>query len=117
MAQGLPESRVTEDVEIIAQADERAPEPRHAQIMLMERLPYGPPEREQRDEQDDRERRRREQPASARFARVVDRLPIVHDAFLAARRSRTCVRSTRAFMARAASCNARSGSSCPDRAR
>ena len=62
-----PEARVAERLDVVADADERPPEPRHPQVVAVERLPDGPEERKQRDQQDRAQRRQNEAPGEPGF--------------------------------------------------
>ena len=95
--------------DVIPERDKGPSEPRHAEVVLVKGLPHRPAQRKERDEQNRRQRRRGEEPTGARLARVVRHTDVTHDCFRDATSSRTRVRSTSAFIARAASCSARSG--------
>src|SRR5256885_16546195 len=116
MTERLPEARVRENGQVVAESHEWPAQPRHAQVVLVQRFPQRPAQGKERDEENHRERRRGEEPADTRFRRVVVERFIGHR-FFAATSSRIRVRSTSAFIARAASCSARSGGTCPDSAR
>src|SRR5207237_60493 len=63
----LPKARVAENRQVVAESYEGTPEPRHAQIVLVERLPGRPAKRKERDEENASERRRGKEPAYASF--------------------------------------------------
>src|SRR6185369_1862659 len=110
-----PEARIARDGDVVVDADEGTPEPRHAQIVLVQRLPHRPAEGKDGDGADDRDGGRGERPGESAF---VHRVSPAGCAFArCATISRTRVRSTSAFIWRAASCNASSGVACPVSAR
>ena len=111
--QRLAEPGVAHGLEIVVDADERAAEPRHAQVVQMHGLPERPEQWEKRDEEDRGHRRRGEGPCQAGLAAL--RRSRRHgdvSAPHAIAPSPRPTRSSRACISAAALASAGPGSSC-----
>ncbi len=67
--QRADEPGVPHRVHIVGQSDERPPQPRHPEIVQMQRFPEGPGQRKQRDQEDGQQRRQDQPPGQPRLAR------------------------------------------------
>ena len=57
MPECRPETGIPGDLDVIGEPDERLAQPRHAELVEMQRFPEGPTQRENRDEGNHRQRR------------------------------------------------------------
>ena len=106
VAERAPEAHVPQHLRVVGHADERTSEPRHPQIVQVQRFPERPQNRPEGDEHDDGQRGGRQHPCQSCLARRSRSGRPCHD------RGPSFTRASSARIWPAASCSAGPGSSC-----